>query len=79
MSEAAFIGHNLIYRYLLDFAFKQRQWETAFFTINKHWAPLIFHGRTPIVLVVSYLRFYCLVQCDVGQGVYGKNEGKYRI
>jgi hypothetical protein len=63
MSQAALISPQVISRYFSRLAIYQDNRETAFFTVNKHWAPLVVHGRTPIVLVVSYLDF--IVSCDV--------------
>ena len=55
MTEAAFIGRQGVSRYFFVFEIDQGQRETALLTVNKHWAPLVFHGRTPIVSVVSCL------------------------
>jgi hypothetical protein len=74
MAPAAFIGRHLVYRYPFDLAIDEDQRETAFFTVNKHWAPLVFHGRTPTVLVVSYLQFYCLMRGDAVNEVYEKKK-----
>jgi hypothetical protein len=63
MAPAAFVGRHLVYRYFFNLPLDEDQRETAFFTVNKHWAPLVFHGRTPTVLVVSYLDF--IVSCTV--------------
>jgi hypothetical protein len=55
MTEAALIGRQVVSRYFFGFEINSGQLATALFTINKHWAPLWLHGRTPIVSVVSYL------------------------
>jgi hypothetical protein len=74
MAPAAFIGRHLVYRYLFDRPLDEDQWETAFLTVNKHWAPLVFHGCTPTVLVVSYLHFYCLMLGDAVNEVCEKKK-----
>jgi hypothetical protein len=74
MAPAAFIGRHLVYRYLFDLPLDKDQRETAFFTVNKHWAPLVFHGCTPTVLVVSHLHFYYFMLGDAVNDVYEKNK-----
>jgi hypothetical protein len=76
MAPAAFIGRYLVYRYLFDLPLNEDQRETAFFTVNKHWAPLVFHGCTPTVLVVSSIHFYCLMRCNAVNQVYENNKEK---
>ena len=50
MTKAAFIGRQGVSRYFFVFEIDQGKRAIACFTVNKHWAPLIFfHGRTPIV------------------------------
>jgi hypothetical protein len=55
MSHAAFIASYIVSRYFFGFAVEEGQREATFFTVNKHWAPLVFRGRTPSVSVVSSL------------------------
>jgi hypothetical protein len=55
MSEAAFTDYQVVSRYFLASSSTFCQLATALPTINKHWAPLGLHGRTPIVSVVSHL------------------------
>jgi hypothetical protein len=74
MAPAAFVGRHLVYRYPFDLALDEDQREAAFFTVNKHWAPLVFHGCTPTVLVVSYLQFYCRMLVDAVNEVCEKNK-----
>jgi hypothetical protein len=73
MAPAAFIGRHLVSRYLFDLVLDEDQRKTAFFTVNKHWAPLVFHGRTPTVLVVSYLTF--IVACGKELSIRLKKGG----
>jgi hypothetical protein len=77
MTPAAFIGRHVVYRYLFDLALDVDQRETAFFTVNKHWAPLVFHDRTPIVLVVSDRTF--IVACPMTRSMrFMKKRRKIR-
>jgi hypothetical protein len=74
MATAAFINGHLVYRYLFDLPLDEDQRETAFFTVNKHRALLVFHGRIPTVLVASYIQFYCLMLCEAVNEVHEKKE-----
>src|SRR5262245_41499913 len=74
MAPAAFIGGHLVDRYLADLPFDEDQREAAFFTVNKHRALLVFHGRTPTVLVASYIHVYCLTLCEAVNEVYEKKQ-----
>jgi hypothetical protein len=51
------------------------QLATALLTINKHWAPLVFHGRTPFVSVVSYLILFSRGVMGWVNKVGEKNQG----
>jgi hypothetical protein len=55
MTHAAFTGYYVVSRYFFGFEIDFDQLATALLTVNKHRAPLLLHGRTPIVSVVSYL------------------------
>ena len=43
--------------YLFAFEVDQVQGAPTLFSVNKHWALLVFHGRTPIVSVVGVSMF----------------------
>jgi hypothetical protein len=75
MTEAAFIGRSVVSRYFFGFAIDLGQLTTTLLTINKHWAPVVFHGRTPIVSVVSYLDSIVARGYGEVNKVWGKNQG----
>jgi hypothetical protein len=53
LTQAAFTNDEVThYQFGIEIDFGQLP--TTLFTVNKHWAPHWFHGRTPIVLVVCY-------------------------
>ena len=54
MTQTAFVGDEVVSRYLFGFAVDLGQRQTTFFTVNKHWARVVFHDCTPD-FVVSYV------------------------
>lgn len=53
MTQTAFVGDEVVSRYLFGFAVDLGQRQTTFFTVNKHWARVVFHDCTPDFVFAS--------------------------
>ena len=47
MTQTAFVGDEVVSRYLFGFSVDLGQRQTTFFTVSKHWARVVFHDSTP--------------------------------